>query len=65
MYRIKDARLKLGLSQAAFGALLGIPKRTIENWESGNTSCPEYVRNLILFRLQNAPLLCPHCGKKI
>ena len=65
MSKIKEARLNLGLSQAAFGELLGIPKRTVQNWEGGVNTCPEYVENLILFKLSKIPLECPHCGKKI
>ena len=65
MNKIKEARLSLGLSQAAFGELLEIPKRTIQNWEGNINTCPEYVENLILFKLSKIPAVCPHCGKKI
>lgn len=44
---IRDIRAKTGLSQAAFGERYCIPRRTIENWESGTRSCPPYVRLLL------------------
>jgi len=40
---VKDIRTSTGLSQAAFCALHGIPKRTIENWESGIATPPPYI----------------------
>ena len=44
---IRDIRAKTGLSQAAFGERYCIPRRTVENWESGTRSCPPYVRLLL------------------
>lgn len=35
------------LTQAAFSKKYGIPKRSIENWESGKRECPEYVLDLL------------------
>ena len=48
MKEIKAARLKAGLTQQKMSVLLGIPKRTIEEWEGGRRSCPEYTKKLIL-----------------
>lgn len=45
---IKDIRKMTGLSQAKFAARYEIPKRTIENWETGKTEPPEYVYKLLL-----------------
>lgn len=44
---IRDIRAHTGLSQAAFAALYCIPRRTVENWESGVRSCPDYLRLLL------------------
>lgn len=41
---IKDLRNLTGLTQKEFAEALGIPKRTIENWEQGKRECPEYVK---------------------
>lgn len=41
--QIKELRDMLGLTQKAFGEKYNIPKRTIENWESGERECPVYV----------------------
>ena len=44
---IKEIRLMTGLSQAKFAEKYGIPKRSIENWESGKRNCPSYVESLL------------------
>ena len=48
MNEIRAARLKAGLTQKQMSELLGIPKRTIEDWEGGRRRCPEYTKKLIL-----------------
>lgn len=50
---IRALRAETGLSQVAFGAALHIPRRTIEEWEAGNRSCPQYVIDLIAYRVQH------------
>lgn len=40
---IKELRKQAGLTQAAFSSLLGIPARTLQNWEAGVRTCPEYI----------------------
>ncbi len=55
---IKQARTKAGLTQKEMSELMGIPKRTIENWESGARSCPGWTERLVieeLKRIKNAP----------
>lgn len=50
---IKELRQKYGMTQQAFADYLGIPKRTIENWEQGFSEPAEYVVKLIEFRLEH------------
>ena len=47
MNTIKQIREYSGLSQSKFSEKYGIPKRTIENWESGIRKCPDYVISLL------------------
>ena len=44
---IKEIRALTGLSQARFADKYGIPKRTIEAWESGDRTPPAYVLTLL------------------
>ena len=50
--KIKDLRNKLGLSQQGLSDLLDIPKRTIEDWETGKRKPPDYVDRLIVEKLE-------------
>ena len=52
MSKIKETRTSLGLTQKQLAEMLGIPKRTIENWEGGQRKCPDYVERLIIEKLQ-------------
>lgn len=44
---IKKLRLKYGMTQKQLSEKTGIPKRTIEDWESGNRVPPPYMEPLI------------------
>ena len=44
---IKELRTLTGLSQQAFSDKYEIPKRTIEDWETGRRKPPEYVVKLL------------------
>lgn len=41
------------MTQKEFTEKLGIPKRTIEDWESKRRHPPEYIINLIKFKIEN------------
>lgn len=47
---VAQLRAMTGLTQAKFAAWYNIPHRTVQNWESGASNAPEYVR-LMLVRL--------------
>lgn len=44
---IRDIRQHTGLSQVAFATRYCIPTRTLEDWERGARSCPDYLRLLL------------------
>ena len=46
-----DIRSLAGMSQAQTAVFLGVPRRTIENWDAGSRSCPEYTRRMIAWAL--------------
>ena len=54
---IKEMRTATGLTQKAFAELLGMPKRTVENWEGDVNKCPEYLLRLIEYYLKNENLM--------
>lgn len=49
---IKEIRGLTGISQADFSKKYGIPKRTIESWETGDRKCPEYVIRLLEYKVK-------------
>lgn len=50
---IKEIRSLTGLTQEKFSVKYHIPKRTIENWESGVSAPPVYVVELLEFRVKS------------
>lgn len=50
--RIKEVREITGLSQKSFAESLKIPVRTYEQWETGKRTPPEYVVDLIEYRVK-------------
>ena len=48
---VREARHLCGLTQQEVSSLLGIPKRTLENWETGLREPPEYVEKLVVQRI--------------
>lgn len=47
MNKVKELRTRTQLSAQRFGNLYGIPMRTIQDWERGVRTAPEYVINLL------------------
>lgn len=45
--RVKEIRKATGLNMKRFAAKYGIPYRTVQNWEAGTASAPEYVLDLL------------------
>lgn len=54
---IKEMRAKSGMTQKAFSEYLNIPKRSIEEWEGGRRKPPDYVVELIEYKLTHEGIL--------
>lgn len=48
---IKTIREASGMTQKAFADYFHIPKRTVENWEGEINKCPEYLLELLEYKL--------------
>jgi DNA-binding transcriptional regulator YiaG len=49
----KAARKRLGMTQQELSEKLEIPKRTIEDWEGGRRNPPEWVKKLVLEKIDS------------
>ena len=48
---IKEARTKAGLTQKQVHELIGVPIRTLQNWEANIRKCPDYVEKLVVEKI--------------
>ncbi len=54
---IKELRTRTGMSQRQFAKYFNIPKHTLQNWEQGQRKCPEYLLELMEYKLEKEQLL--------
>ena len=52
MTTIRDARKAAGLSQQGVTDALGIPRRTLQDWESGKRTPPGWAEALVVEKLE-------------
>ena len=50
--RIRELRESVGENRTEFSKHTGIPVRTIEDWESGRRTPPEYIPRLIAYQME-------------
>lgn len=55
--KIRELRAETGMTRKDFSAHLGIPLRTIEDWESGKRTPPDYIPRLISYQLKYEQLM--------
>ena len=55
--RLIAIRKSTGMNRKEFAAALGIPYRTVTDWELGHRAMPEYILRLIAYRVELDPLL--------
>ncbi len=49
---LKEMRKTVGMTQKEFAEYFQIPKRTLEDWESGKHKMPDYLLRLMLYKLE-------------
>ena len=52
MSAIRDARKAAGLSQQGVTDALGIPRRTLQDWEAGRRTPPGWAEALVIAKLE-------------
>jgi DNA-binding transcriptional regulator YiaG len=54
---IKELRKKTGMTQKAFSEYFGIPRRTIEDWETEKRKCTPYLLDLMQYKLEKENII--------
>lgn len=54
---VEKLRKKIGWTRKQFSDYFNIPYRTVENWEFFENQMPEYLYNLIIYKLKNENIL--------
>lgn len=54
---IRNLRKETGLNRREFSEHVGIPLRTIEDWEAGRRKPPEYIPRLIKYQIEYEKLI--------
>lgn len=49
--KIREARIRYGLTQKQVSDITGVPFRSIQNWEAGVRKCPDYVEKMVVTML--------------
>lgn len=49
---LKKVRKDTGLNRREFSEYMGIPLRTVEEWEAGRRKMPDYVLRLIAYQIK-------------
>ena len=49
---VKEKREELGISRSKMSRMIGIPIRTLEDWDSGLRTPPEWVERLLIEKLE-------------
>ena len=57
MSKLKQIREDLGMNRTEFSRYMGIPLRTLEEWEAGRRQMPDYVLRLIAYYVKMQQLL--------
>lgn len=50
--KIRELRKNIGMTRKEFSEHTGIPVRTLEDWEVGRRTPPEYIPRLIAYQLR-------------
>jgi DNA-binding transcriptional regulator YiaG len=54
---IKELRTKSGMTQKAFAEYFGVSKRAVEEWEGNRRQCPEYLLDLMQYKLEKERII--------
>ena len=53
----KELRALSGMTQKTFSEYFGIPRRTIEDWDTGKRKCSDYLLDLMQYKLEKENII--------
>lgn len=56
-WRFKILLVRSDMSMKQFSEYFGIPYRTVQDWKRGVSKCPEYLVNLIQYKLEKEEII--------
>lgn len=62
---IKNLREEAGFNRKDFSRHTGIPLRTLEDWEAGRRTPPEYIPRLLAYQLKYEALIGQRAEQKV
>ena len=62
--KIRELREQTGMTRKDFAVHMGIPLRTMEDWEAGRRRPPEYIPRLMSYQLKYEELINKAEGEK-
>lgn len=62
--KIRELREQTGMTRKDFAVHMGIPLRTMEDWEAGRRRPPEYIPRLMSYQLKYEELIKKAEGEK-
>lgn len=60
----KELRKLTGMTQKAYSEYFGIPKRTIEDWETEKRNCSDYLFDLMYYKLKKEGIIKKQTNQK-
>lgn len=54
---IRELRESTGMTQQAFADYFGMSKRVVENWEYSINKCPQYLFELMKYKLEKENII--------
>ena len=57
MKKLKELRASLEMNRTEFSTYIGIPLRTLDDWENARRQMPDYVLRLLIYRIETEKLL--------
>ena len=55
--KVKELREKTGMTRKEFAEYFGINWRQVQNWEVGARNCPDYLLELMKYKLEKEDII--------